>query len=144
MFLSNSFFLLSFYFADIRRYCQTFVEVLTRAVLCILCPTNFYLHKPQRNNNINLIHYSNLRLCVLKQTHTRKKSFSSNFQNPKFAITVCCCSVTKWSESSIVDRPERWIVTIPLSDQWLATSGNHWKTIATNGFGDQKPLKNHC
>ena len=20
---------------------------------------------------------------------------------------------------------------------------NHWKTIATNGFGDQKPLKNH-
>ena len=41
-------------------------------------------------------------------------------------------------------RPERWIVTIPSSDQWLATIGNHWKTIATNGFGDQKPLKNHC
>ena len=41
-------------------------------------------------------------------------------------------------------RPERWIVTIPLLDQWLATIGNHWKTIATNGFGDQKPLKNHC
>ena len=50
-------------------------------------------------------------------------------------------------------RPERWIVTIPSSDQWLATIGNHWKTIAsngfwtkihwktiaTNGFGDQKP-----
>ena len=42
------------------------------------------------------------------------------------------------------NRPERWIVTIPSSDQWLATIGNHWKTIATNGFGDQKPLKNHC
>ena len=70
------------------------------------------------------------------------------------------------------NRPERWIVTIPSSDQWLAsienywktvvsngcqttkhwktigTNGfqtkNHWKTIATNGFGDQKPLKNHC
>ena len=41
-------------------------------------------------------------------------------------------------------RPERWIVTIPSSDQWLATIGNHWKTIATNGFGDQKPLENHC
>ena len=41
-------------------------------------------------------------------------------------------------------RPERWIITIPSSDQWLATIGNHWKTIATNGFGDQKPLKNHC
>ena len=45
---------------------------------------------------------------------------------------------------SVQPRPERWIVTIPLSDQWLATIGNHWKTIATNGFGDQKPLKNHC
>ena len=41
-------------------------------------------------------------------------------------------------------RPERWVVSIPSSDQWLATIGNHWKTIATNGFGDQKPLKNHC
>ena len=36
-------------------------------------------------------------------------------------------------------RPERWIVTIPSSDQWLATIGNHWKTIATNGIGHQKP-----
>ena len=44
----------------------------------------------------------------------------------------------------ICSRPERWIVTIPSSDQWLATIGNHWKTIATNGFGEQKPLKNHC
>ena len=44
----------------------------------------------------------------------------------------------------ISTRPERWIVTIPSSDQLLATIGNHWKTIATNGFGDQKPLKNHC
>ena len=43
-----------------------------------------------------------------------------------------------------LNRPERWIITIPSSDQWLATIGNHWKTIATNGFGDQKPLKNHC
>ena len=42
------------------------------------------------------------------------------------------------------NRPERWFVTIPLSDQWFATIGNHWKTIATNGFGDQKPFKNHC
>ena len=48
------------------------------------------------------------------------------------------------SQTSEWLRPERWIVTIPSSDQWLATIGNHWKTIATNGFGDQKPLKNHC
>ena len=34
------------------------------------------------------------------------------------------------------DRPERWIVTIPSLDQWLATIGNHWKTIDTNGFDD--------
>ena len=46
--------------------------------------------------------------------------------------------------SNLSFRPERWIVTIPSSDQWLATIGNHWKTIATNGFGDQKRLKNHC
>ena len=45
---------------------------------------------------------------------------------------------------NVTSRPERWIVTIPSSDQWLATIGNHWKTIATNGFGDQKQLKNHC
>ena len=45
---------------------------------------------------------------------------------------------------NLVNRPEQWIVTIPSSDQWLATIGNHWKTIANNGFGDQKPLKNHC
>ena len=38
-------------------------------------------------------------------------------------------------------RPERWIVTIPSSDQWLATIGNHWKTIATNGFGDKKTIE---
>ena len=44
----------------------------------------------------------------------------------------------------LVPRPERWIVTIPLSDQWLATIGNHWKTIATNGFWTPKPLENHC
>ena len=41
-------------------------------------------------------------------------------------------------------RPERWIVTISSSDQWLATIGNQWKTIATNGFWTQKPLENHC
>ena len=55
-------------------------------------------------------------------------------------------------------RPERWIVTIPSSDQWLATIENHWKTIVSNGcqttkplknhwyqwFSDQKPLENHC
>ena len=52
---------------------------------------------------------------------------------------------TKWSSDTLTSgRPERWIVTIPSSDQWLATIGNHWETIATNGFGDQKPLKNHC
>ena len=51
---------------------------------------------------------------------------------------------TAKNKTSPVTRPERWIVTIPSSDQWLATIGNHWKTIATNGFGDQKPLKNHC
>ena len=45
---------------------------------------------------------------------------------------------------NVTSRPERWIVTIPSSDQWLATIGNHWKTIANNGFGDQKLLKNHC
>ena len=41
-------------------------------------------------------------------------------------------------------RPERWIVTIPSSDQWLATIGNHWKTIVSNGWRTIKPLKNHC
>ena len=55
-------------------------------------------------------------------------------------------------------RPERWIVTIPSSDQWIATIENHWKTIVSNGcqttkplknhwyqwFSDQKPLENHC
>ena len=50
----------------------------------------------------------------------------------------------KYFYSFMYTRPERWILTIPSSDQWLATIGNHWKTIATNGFGDQKPLKNHC
>ena len=41
-------------------------------------------------------------------------------------------------------RPERWIVTIPSSDQWLTTIGNHWKTIVSNGWRTIKPLKNHC
>ena len=41
-------------------------------------------------------------------------------------------------------RPERWIVTIPSSDQWFATIGNHWKTIVSNGRQSIKPLKNHC
>ena len=50
-------FVLYFYFQcfhsimhkNICRYYQTFVEVLTRAVLWILCPTKVYLHKPQHN-----------------------------------------------------------------------------------------------
>ena len=56
------------------------------------------------------------------------------------------------------NRPERWIVTILSSNQWLATIENHWKTIVSNGcqttkplknhwyqwFSDQKPLENHC
>ena len=54
----------------------------------------------------------------------------------------------QWSlKKSLVlyqSRPERWIVTIPLSDQWLATIGNHWKTIVSNGRRTIKPLKNHC
>jgi len=41
------------------------------------------------------------------------------------------------------NRPERWIVTIPSSDQWLATIGNHWKTIVSNGRRTIKPLKKH-
>ena len=54
-----------------------------------------------------------------------------------------------WGPPTIVSwwlstRPERWIVTIPSSDQWLATIGNHWKTIDINGFWTQKPLENHC
>ena len=40
-------------------------------------------------------------------------------------------------------RPERWIATIPSSDQWLATIGNHWKTIMSNGCRTTKPLNNH-
>ena len=73
-------------------------------------------------------------------------------QDSSLSLKGCLFSSRLWS------RPERWIVTIPSSDQWLATIGNHWKTIATNGFwtqnhwktiapnsfGDQKPLKNHC
>ena len=37
-------------------------------------------------------------------------------------------------------RPRRWIVTIPSLDQWLATIGNHWKTIVSNGKTIEKPL----
>jgi len=40
-------------------------------------------------------------------------------------------------------RPERWIVTIPSLDQWLATIENHWRTIVSNGCRTSKPLKNH-
>jgi len=39
-----------------------------------------------------------------------------------------------------VTRPRRWIVTIPLLDQWLATIVNHWKTIVSNGKTNEKPL----
>ena len=39
----------------------------------------------------------------------------------------------------VKSRPERWIVTIPSSNQWLATIGNHRKAIATNGL----VTKNH-
>ena len=41
-------------------------------------------------------------------------------------------------------RPEQWIVTIPLSDQWLATIENHLKTIVSNGCQTTKPLKTIC
>ena len=58
--------------------------------------------------------------------------------DPSCFIFQSSFSYLSWS------RPERWIVTIPSSYQWLATIGNHWKTITTNGFGDQKPSKNHC
>ena len=64
----------------------------------------------------------------------------------------------RMEELSAQIRPERWIVTIPSSDQWLATIENHRKTIVSNGcqttkplknhwyqwFSDQKPLENHC
>ena len=36
-------------------------------------------------------------------------------------------------------RPRRWIVTIPSLDQWLATIGNHWKTIVSNEKTIEKP-----
>ena len=55
--------------------------------------------------------------------------------DPSCFIFQSSFSYLSWS------RPERWIVTIPSSDQWLATIGNHWKTIATNGFGDQNHWK---
>ena len=39
----------------------------------------------------------------------------------------------------IIIRPRRWIVTIPSLDQWLATIGNHWKTIVSNEKTIEKP-----
>ena len=65
---------------------------------------------------------------------------TSTNSTPKDRMAPVCFILPPCPET----RPERWIVTIPSSDQWLATIGNHWKTIATNGFGDQKPLKTHC
>ena len=35
--------------------------------------------------------------------YTIKMSFSSNWMNPQFLLTVCCCSVTKWLDSDIVE-----------------------------------------
>ena len=35
--------------------------------------------------------------------YTRKMSFSSNWMNPQFPLTVCCCSVTKWSDNGSRD-----------------------------------------
>ena len=59
-----------------------------------------------------------------------------------FKHRVCPSHFTSWHTTDC--RPERWIVTIPSSDQWLATIGNHWKTIVSNGWRTIKPLKNHC
>ena len=85
-----------------------------------------------------------------------RKSLSSSWFNLCKALSrmeSCLDQLFRWVSSysysscwlaSYKFRPKRWIVTIPSSDQWLATIGNHWKTIATNGFGDQKPLTNHC
>ena len=67
---------------------------------------------------------------------SRPRSILTNTKTQKEKL-ACTITPTK------TNRPERWIVTIPSSDQWLATIGNHWKTIATNGFWTQKPLENH-
>ena len=41
--------------------------------------------------------------------------------------------------TGVSNRPRRWIVTIPSLDQWLATIGNHWKTIVSNEKTIEKP-----
>ena len=62
----------------------------------------------------------------------------------RFLFLAGLCKFGRDTAANARVRPDRWIVTIPSSDQWLATIGNHWKTIATNGFWTQKPLENHC
>ena len=37
--------------------------------------------------------------CIGNFFYTRKRSLSSNFKNPEFFLFVCCCSITKWSDS---------------------------------------------
>ena len=44
-----------------------------------------------------------------------------------------------WLQCITWGRPRRWIVTIPSLDQWLATIGNHWKTIVSNEKTIEKP-----
>ena len=46
-------------------------------------------------------------------------------------------SFVRWAQVPQLDK--EWMVTIPSLDQWLATIGNHWKTIDTNG----PTVKNH-
>ena len=101
----------------------------------------------------NKLKYENCRQPASRLSSTLTSATTASFEMSQLTSI-------KWSSYFVKrqGRPERWIVTIPSSDQWLATIENHWKTIVSNGcqttkplknhlyqwFSDQKPLENHC
>ena len=66
-------------------------------------------------------------LCCFQLWHQLQELQSQSFHNRE---------MVQWC---FVIRPRRWIVTIPSLDQWLATIGNHWKTIVSNEKTIEKP-----
>ena len=86
-----------FYF--LKLYCDKtvwFFEVFS-TVLKRFCPlqskTSFVLVL------VNLFDFSK-NIVFWNGFNTRKESFSFNYKNPHFFLTVYCCSVTKGSDSS--------------------------------------------
>ena len=62
---------------------------------------------------------------VHRDLHQGLQTFLDSFRISRDPLTTHARSHI--SEKQPI-RPERWIVTIPSLDQWLATIGNHWKT----------------